>query len=121
MPVAWLIGAPRSSGRRSGGMSIAMWVRTSAPSERCDWMTPFGLALVPEVYATTAGLAGSTVTDVSSRSPSRRSPKRVASAGRRSPTSTTCSSASSPGRTASKFGEVVDGAETIGDHEDAGA
>ncbi len=26
-------------------------------------MTPFGLALVPEVYATSAGLAGSTVTE----------------------------------------------------------
>ena len=58
IPVAWLMGAPRSTGRRPEGMSVGRWARTSAPSARCDWMTPFGLALVPEVYTTSAGLAG---------------------------------------------------------------
>ena len=114
IPVAWLTGEPTRFGRSVGGhaRSISL-IRTSASAERCECTTPFGFAVVPEVYPTKAGASGSTCAGWSSGSLRRRSVNRRCPPSS-SPTTTTSRSAGALAVAVFKHLEVVVATEAIG-------
>ena len=59
MPIPWPTGAPVSGGMPPPACIAPSW-RISKPIVRCVCTTPFGSAVVPDVYATSASADGST-------------------------------------------------------------
>src|SRR4029450_5523877 len=59
MPMKWPTGAPVIVGGPAVGNMRASW-RVSQPIVRCEWTTPLGSRVVPEVNPMRAGASGST-------------------------------------------------------------
>ena len=72
IPMKWPTGAPVMVGGPPRGNMWSSW-RASHVIVRCEWITPFGSLVVPEVNAISAGASGSTGVGAAIGSPSSRS------------------------------------------------
>ena len=74
---------PTGAAVMAGGPSRLMRLRcrASKPIVRCEWTTPFGSRVVPEVKATIAGASGSTAAGPVTGTPPSAAAKGVAAPG----------------------------------------
>ena len=105
MPMKWPTGAPVICGGPPLGNRWSSW-RVSHVIVRCEWTTPLGSLVVPDVNPMTAGESGSTGTGAVSGSPSRWSSKACAPVGRAAPSSLRTTSQCVSGRSASRVSYV---------------
>ena len=122
IPMKWPTGAPMIWGGPVPG--YMRWsCRASNPMVRCEWTTPFGSRVVPEVKPTTAGASGSTSAGAANGSASSNVAKGCAlfgsSLGGDSP-ATSHSGSTLLGEQCLVGREVVGVAETIRGHDDIG-
>ena len=102
MPMPCPTGAPTRAGRPPLAW-MAPSCLISNPMVRCECTTPFGSAVVPDVYAMRAGADGSVATGPSIGSAPARSSNGRVPADTRSPTTNTSRSPSRWGRNVSRL------------------